>query len=257
MRSIEFEISKFIPEYSKLCFYPSSGVDLIWAVMDLDCDFFIFSDKGNRYINWEMVEKDFEKNKKQISIIKYCDDFIVFRSGEKTGFFIWKDNNIVIEWMNRCGLKVHHFIGICDGCCEGGNYECVNDRPFVTKLLKVASNGMKYITDHSESLQKKPDLPPGWIQGAGMWHTRKFLPSVMFEDFSEPLYKRGKASVPETHIATNAHFELQGVLVRPNEAPQSLVVLPKGDKGTQLNVFEPYRAIARRSIIAEYSVLFS
>lgn len=254
MRHVAPEISNFIPNHSRLCFYPSSGVELLWSVMELNCDLFIFSDNGKKYINWEMVEQDFEFNKKPITVIRCCDEFVVFESADKTGIFIWEDNNRVIEWINRCGLRVHHFVGVCDGCCEGGNYECVHDRPFVNKLLKVASNEMVYTTDHSDPLQKKPDLPPGWIQGKGMFHTRKFMSSVMFEDFPEPQTGRTNAFIPEIGDEINARFELQGVLVRPNESPRSLIVLLKGDKETQLDVLKPYRSIARRSILAEYSV---
>lgn len=33
------------PPHQRLCFYPSSGYELLWAVMQLDCDLFVFSDK--------------------------------------------------------------------------------------------------------------------------------------------------------------------------------------------------------------------
>jgi hypothetical protein len=53
----------------------------------------------------------------------------------------------------KAGCKVHHFVGICDGCREGGNLECVHERPFVRRLMRIAADEMHYITDHSEPLQ--------------------------------------------------------------------------------------------------------
>jgi|GEM_PF-2116782 len=83
---------------------------------------------------------------------------IVFQCGEKWGFLFFQENNEVLERIRRTGWKIQHFVGICDGCSEGGNHECVHEDPFLGKLLGVSSDQMDYFTDHSAFLQRRP----GW-----------------------------------------------------------------------------------------------
>lgn len=221
------------PPHQRLCFYPSSGASLLWAVMQLDCDLFVFSDNDKKYSSWEMVAEDFSAYQQPLDLLEQTEDFVMFRSGEKTGVLIWEDNNLVRDRLAHANLQVHHFVGICDGCCEGGNYECVNDRSFMRQLLPIAASPMSYTTDHSPLLQ--PFL------GHGMWHRAKF---------------RDWMTVPFGSPNGSASFDLLGVLVRPPEEPKSLVVLPKGSNNetTQLDVLRPFRTLTGHSILAEYSV---
>jgi hypothetical protein len=56
--------------------------------------------------------------------------------------------------IRKSGLRISTFIGVTDGCSEGGNYECVNEMPFFRKILDLKPIGrdMTVITDHSEYL---------------------------------------------------------------------------------------------------------
>lgn len=240
------------PPHQRLCFYPSSGTGLLWAVMQLDCDLFVFVDKDRRHNSWAKVREDFSAHRQPLELLVCGTDFVLFRSRGKTGLLLWQDNNEVLEQLRDAGLQVHHFVGICDGCGEGGNYECVHERPFVRRLLRVATNGMGYTTDHSRPLQESSHLT-GW----GMFHTRKFMAHVTLEDFPEPPHWRRSARWPELSgdEGYGARFELEGVLVQPNDALRHLTVLHKGPtEATQLDVLQPYRTLAKRSILAEYRV---
>jgi hypothetical protein len=72
------------------------------------------------------------------------------------GILFFEDNNIVINRIQRYGGRINYFIGLKDGCGEGGNYECVNEPPFFNKVLDcMADDGMTYISDHGFGHDKK------------------------------------------------------------------------------------------------------
>lgn len=66
------------------------------------------------------------------------------------------DNNIAREIMEDIGLRISCFVGVNDGCGEGGNYECVNDPKWLLKVFRLfdPKKGGRYITDHSKALEK-------------------------------------------------------------------------------------------------------
>jgi len=238
------------PPHQRLCFYPSSGYGLLWAVMQLDCDLFVFSDKDRRFSSWAKVRDDFAHHHRPLELVARGPGFVQFRSGRKTGLLLWEDNNQVLDRLHQAGLQVHHFVGICDGCCEGGNYECVHERPFVRQLMRVAADGMRYSTDHSMPLQGFA-LHSGW----GMWHSRKFLDQLALRDFPPPPDWGRCWPELDPHEVPEASFELQGVLIRPDDNPRRLTVLPKGSmEATQLDALQPFRSMAGRGILAEYRV---
>jgi hypothetical protein len=238
------------PPHRRVCFYPSCGYALLWAVMQLDCDLFVFSDKDREFINWEKIKADFEHHHQPLELLIRSPGFLQFRSGRKIGVLLWEDNNLVLDRLRQADLKVHHFVGICDGCCEGGNYECVHERPFVQRLMQVATNGMRYLTDHSMPLQRF-----GPHSGWEMWDRRKFVNQLSLRDFPAPSNRGGYSPDPLPHVASKASFELLGVLIRPDDAPHHLTVLPKGSiEPTGLDVLKPFRMLAGRGILAEYRV---
>lgn len=242
------------PQHQRLCFYPSSGYSLLWAVMQLDCDLFVFSDKERSNSSWSKIRADFERHHRPLELVARGPDFVQFRSGRKTGVLIWEDNNLVLDRLHQAGLQVHHFVGICDGCCEGGNYECVHDRPFVRRLMRVAADGMRYSTDHSRPLQGF-ERHDGW----GMWHSRTFLDHLALRDFPEPQNWGRRYRELDPHEFPEAVFELQDVLVRPDIHGSShrLEMLPKGSmEPTQLEALRPFRSLASQRILAEYRVRF-
>lgn len=172
------------PAHQRLCFYPSSGSELLWAVMELDADLFVFTDKERRNGNWARIEASFIRNRKPIELLEYGWDYLKFRSGDKTGLLLWEDNNNTIDRLTKAGCKVHHFVGICDGCREGGNLECVHERPFVRRLMRIAADEMHYITDHSEPLQ---GISLKSVYGAGS--IEGFVERALLSDFSQPRHR--------------------------------------------------------------------
>lgn len=220
--------------------------------MSLECEHFVLSDNGHCATILDRISLDFEKHGRPLHVISVEHDFLHFRSGRKTALLLLGDNNHVSERLLCSGLKVHHFVGICDGCCEGGNYECVNERPFLRRLMRIAVDGMRYSIDHSIPLQGL-NQPYGW----GGSNRRRFRDSMALRDFPPPSRDCG-SEWPEVlqDQVPDATFELQGVLVRTDDAAGHLAVLPKAIMAaTQLDALKPFRDIARRGILAEYRVL--
>jgi hypothetical protein len=142
----------------KLCFYPSCGSNLLWSVMDMSADIFIFSDYAPKTsqdfdLFYSKIENDFQKNDKPIILIGGTPSCRIFKSGNQTGFIFFTDNNQVLSYIENWGCTINTFIGITDGCGEGGNYECVNDEPFLRKVLKLKKTHLDYFTDHSPFLE--------------------------------------------------------------------------------------------------------
>lgn len=232
--------------HDRLCFYPSSGYALLWVIMGMDCDLFVFSDKDPDRVNWPLIKADFEKHGKPIELIAQGANHVQFTSGGKTGLLLLEDNNLALGRIRQANAQVHHFIGICDGCCEGGNYECVHESPFVKRLMTVAAQGMRYTTDHSDALQEQH-------------RHRKFVNGMRLSNFPEPVRQRRQppGSELDWHHRTDAVFELQGVLVdlAMRGEDSNLTMMPKGVyQPTQLEVLMPLRAIGHRGILAEYRV---
>jgi hypothetical protein len=144
-------------EYSRLCFYPSCGKRSPWVVASLDADVFVFSDKfprsrDGRQRFWHDFKQGFSCHKVQMIQDSDTIGTRFFRFGDKYGILFFQDNNQTLELIHNAGRKITKFVGICDGCNEGGNYECIHDEPFLSKVLTNAADGMEYITDHSRFL---------------------------------------------------------------------------------------------------------
>lgn len=240
------------PSHRRMCFYPSSGYRLLWAVMKLEADLFVFSDKEREHSSWVAIEADFAQHGYPLRLVQVGRDFVEFRSGNKTGVLLWEDNNLVLDRFYQNGLRVHHFVGICDGCSEGGNYECVHDRAFVRRLIRVSADGMLYSTDHSRPLQGfKPH--DGW----GMLHTKKFLERLALSDFPDHSKGHRAPRWGEPSFVPSASFELEGVLIRREDQVAScrFEVLLKGQSdSTQLDALRPFRELTGCGRIAEYRV---
>jgi hypothetical protein len=240
--------------HRRLCYYPSSGDELLWAVMQLDSDLFVFADADRTRVTWASIRADFEKHRKPVELVAQSATYVQFTSNGKLGVLFHEDNNLTLDRLHAAGAKVHHFVGICDGCSEGGNYECVHDEPFVRSLMRVAVDGMRYTTDHSGPLQE-PEDHRHWYGN----RPRRFLQSMQLRAFPPSRRQRHREPAPELDFQrpTDARFELQGVLVRrPGSASDMrLSVLSKGFyQPAQLDALIPFRTIRRRPILAEYWV---
>ncbi len=76
-------------------------------------------------------------------------------------------NNRALRVLMQTGVKVDCFVGIQDGCSEGGNYECVNSNSFFGRLSSVLKNKAIYITNHWDA--------PNHQYKANIVHTHGFL----------------------------------------------------------------------------------
>lgn len=144
--------------------------------MQLDADIFVFSDYNSetkiaRARFWETIKTGFARNTHPVNEVFSTVRTRVFQVGNKWGFLFFQDNNAALERIRLSGLKIHTFVGICDGCSEGGNYECVHKEPFLGKLLTASADRLEYFTDHSEFLQtprsrKNRGMPPEFSTSA-------------------------------------------------------------------------------------------
>ena len=120
---------------------------------------------------------------------------------------------------------IHSFIGICDGCQEGGNYECVHSRPFLHPLLSASAEDLVYITDHSDYL------------GHGTNFRRRRSVDVSNDEGYD--------------------FSLNSVLVR-RENPSEAFYVNLINGSSQSNIYLPavarYRSVWGRGVIAHYDV---
>lgn len=58
------------------------------------------------------------------------------------------DNNRALRVLMEVGVKIDCFVGIQDGCIDGGNYECVSSNSFFARLSPVLKDKVIYITNH-------------------------------------------------------------------------------------------------------------
>ena len=156
----DIELTGIGTKNRKLLFYPSCGTNCRW-LFDYDCDVFVMADyyprtKDTRRLFW----KKFSRNMRdEISLVASTVRTRVFRFRNKLGFLFFQDNNEVFERIKNSGNKISCFIGVCDGCLEGGNYECVNDVKFLYKVISlIHPDGMTYVTDHSKKIFRRAKL---------------------------------------------------------------------------------------------------
>jgi hypothetical protein len=148
------ELKKNAAQNSRLLFYPSCGTDCGW-LFDHDYDVFVLADyyprnQDNRSRFWQGFRRSIRN---RVSLIASTVRTRVFQVGNKIGFLFFQDNNEVLERIKNSGNRISCFVGICDGCSEGGNYECVNNFEFLDKVISLINpSGMIYLTDHSEFL---------------------------------------------------------------------------------------------------------
>lgn len=58
------------------------------------------------------------------------------------------DNNKALRLLKNAKVKIQCFVGIQDGCVDGGNYECVNSPQFFGRLSPILDDKVIYITNH-------------------------------------------------------------------------------------------------------------
>lgn len=162
----------------RVVFYPSSGYDLK-PIIALPGDIYVFVDKRFQpSLKPDGVEFYSTLTKTLdaagFEVLHSTDDFVVGRNGQKTINFFFCDNNEVLELIERVWGALDTFVGMRDGCVEGGNYECVNNLPFFEKVVRLARPGgvMQVYNDHSDFL----DAYPEYIFGKRIIHFVKNIP---------------------------------------------------------------------------------
>ena len=141
---IEQFLKWWIP-VDRIGFYPSSGTD-VSQVFGMKCDAFFVADY-------------FRRNILESCILEFNENFIVFEQGDKRGYFFLKDNNEVLQLLEACNIKLSLFVGVRDGCEEGGNYQCTNAIPFLEQVIALAcDDGMDVYVDHSRFLEEYPNF---------------------------------------------------------------------------------------------------
>ena len=140
-----------------LCFYPSCGDRLLSPLLSLNSDVFVLSDyyartpEGRRKF-WGRIVREFASHGVPLTLYKATKSVRVAESRGKWLFLFFLDNNKTLERIAETGWQISQFVGLNDGCREGGNYECVHDEPFLGRLLAGMRDGADYFTDHSDVL---------------------------------------------------------------------------------------------------------
>jgi hypothetical protein len=142
---------------TKLLFYPSAGQMDSW-IFDLGYHINVLCDFApNSHTERTRFFRNFIRNSsRDIHLVAATKQLRVFSIDEsRWGIYLFAENNRVFdEIIRRSGLDISCFVGICDGCGEGGNHECVNSAPFFSKVLSLMpqERAMHVITDHSPYL---------------------------------------------------------------------------------------------------------
>lgn len=81
-----------------------------------------------------------------------------FRESSKIGkvFCVNADNNTLLGMLQKNGIKLNAVVIICDGCREGGNYECCAEMPFFHKLMPLFAGDFLYFSDHGIFAEDNP-----------------------------------------------------------------------------------------------------
>jgi hypothetical protein len=160
---MSFDPDKLLTELATrnpmVLFYPSCG-EHVGRIFQMEFDVFILSDylpkdKNSRNTFW----KNFKASNSGVILHKSTVNTRVFRIQEKIGFLFFQDNNDVLRRIQDSGNRISCFVGVNDGCGEGGNYECVNESTWLEKVFRMyPEKGGMYITDHSPFLYPMANL---------------------------------------------------------------------------------------------------
>jgi hypothetical protein len=133
--------------HKRILFYPSS-YDEPFGLFLMNFNIFILSDKA-------IPTGSLAANFPELTLVRSFPEADVYLFEKKLIFMFYADNNRVFALLQKLNLKLSAFVGICDGCSEGGNYECVNSEPWLSKvfahfLFPHPKRSCYYITDHME-----------------------------------------------------------------------------------------------------------
>lgn len=113
--------------------------------------------------------KELFENRQIDSPIRVVDDKVILMAF---------DNNKAILILKDHGVKIQCFVGIIDGCCQGGNYECVNTNSFFGRLSPILDDNIYYITEHFGMYS---DLADALTNDLGFLNVH-YVPTKSFDD---------------------------------------------------------------------------
>lgn len=165
-----------IDKDSKVIFYPSS-CDYSEEFQDVPYDVVI--------LNSNIMGREAQKGK------VYCLNY---------------DNNELLGLFLVRGIRISAIVIICDGCVEGGNYECVAGDGFFGRLMPVMAEKFDFFCDH-QAITLEPFIPIDVPAHFDEFETPNYLEP--FKKHSDPLN-----NVKSFHVTTFSVTEKELVLGR-------------------------------------------
>lgn len=140
----------------RLLFYPSCGQDMT-TMLHLPFDVFVGAEKCERVAREYQEFSQFAHPNTGKPRTPSCPEVINWstRDGKRVCIFV-QENREVLDLLSKHAKRIDCFVGIADGCIEGGNFECVNDSLFFSKVIELTPpEGMEYLTDHVGLLSRQ------------------------------------------------------------------------------------------------------
>lgn len=259
LRNTDALLRSLLTPGRRLCFYPSCGNRLLSPLFQLKSEVFVFSDYYPRNLAgrrrfWAGIIGDFADRGVQLSLVYATKTVRVARSVDKWLFLFFEDNNRALERIVEAGGKITQFFSVNDGCMEGGNYECVNEDPFMGKWLGLMEDGGDYFTTHSSLLEKvfpwyiprtHPSFKPHFEHGSG---THFFLTRLLIKRRpDDPLFN------PE---APSGLEIFEPPVLDLSTRPQSWREIGQA-AAAELAVLRPFRTHQDQGMIAHYHLVRS
>ena len=235
--------NEYIPsfdEYRRVCYYPSSWHTQISRIFLLDCDLFVLSEQ--RRFPFSVITQKYKRDSRsQLTLLHSSDKHLCFQIAHetrplKTCWIFFERNRDTVRRLQVADMHLDYFLGINDGCREGGNSECVHDAPFISLVLPLMKHNARYITDHGNDLQASTSSHYDYT-----YHSvrRKYRDYVYWSE------------------CQGIKLALNAVLVYASDDDHnSLYVLPFGmAQESELMLLRAFRTREGRDILAEFRVL--
>jgi hypothetical protein len=139
-------------------FYTSAGTNGGYLLDYPGYNLFVFSDFYPRRFGGTRTEffHNFLESvgKRKIAIIAatpFCRVFAIPKEGKVVVFLFMENNDALgVIWKSR--IHIEGFCGYLEGCVEGACTYCVNEMPFMSKVLALSDKHLEVITDHAPGL---------------------------------------------------------------------------------------------------------
>jgi hypothetical protein len=139
-------------------YYASAGVNGGYLLDFPGYNIFVFSDFYPRRFGGtrtgffrRFLESVGTRKMEIIAATPFSRVFSIPKEG-KVVVFLFTDNLSALNTIWKSGIAIEGYSAYCDGCCEGGNHECANEMPFMSKVLSLTDKHLEVITDHAPGL---------------------------------------------------------------------------------------------------------